>query len=49
MVDGERIHRTVGRESDRSTRTQAEQFIEKARRDAREGRLNELATLYWTS
>ena len=40
MVDGERIHRTVGRESDRTTRTQAEQFIEKARRDAREGRLN---------
>ena len=40
MVDGQRIHRVVGRESDGTTRTQAEEFIEKARRDAREGRLN---------
>ena len=39
MVDGERIHRVIGRESDGTTRTQAEEFIEKARRDAREGRL----------
>jgi integrase len=40
MVDGERIHRVVGRESDGTTRTQAEQFIEKARQDAKAGRLN---------
>jgi len=40
MVDGQRIHRVIGRESDGTTRTQAEDFIEKARRDAREGRLN---------
>src|SRR5215467_1441421 len=40
MVDGQRIHRVIGRESDGTTRTQAEEFIEKARRDAREGRLN---------
>jgi integrase len=40
MVDGQRIHRVLGRESDGTTRTQAEEFIEKVRRDAREGRLN---------
>lgn len=40
MVDGQRIHRVIGRESDGTTRTQAEEFIEKARQDAREGRLN---------
>src|SRR5262249_50731597 len=40
MVDGQRIHRVIGRESDGTTRTQAEEFIEKVRRDAREGRLN---------
>lgn len=40
MVDGQRIHRTIGRESDGTTRTQAEEFIEKARQDAKEGRLN---------
>ena len=40
MVDGQRIHRVMGRESDGTTRTQAEEFIEKVRRDAREGRLN---------
>src|SRR5207245_463602 len=40
MVDGQRIHRVIGRESDGTTRTQAEEFIEKARRDAREARLN---------
>src|SRR5262245_61062670 len=39
MVDGQRIHRVIGREWDGTTRTQAEEFIEKARRDAREGRL----------
>jgi integrase len=32
------IHRTIGRESDGTTRTQAEEFIEKVRREAREGR-----------
>lgn len=40
MVDGERIHRVVGRESDGTTRTQAEEFIQKIRRDARDGRLS---------
>jgi len=40
MVDGQRIHRVIGRESDGTTRRQAEEFIEKARRDARDGRLN---------
>ena len=39
MVDGERIHRVIGRQSERVTRTQAEQFIAKARTDAKEGRL----------
>ena len=27
MVDGQRIHRVIGRESDGTTRTQAEEFI----------------------
>ena len=40
MVDGERVHRVVGRESEGVTRHQAEQFIEKARTEAREGRLS---------
>ncbi len=40
MIDGERIHRVIGRESDGTTRTQAEEFIEKARSEARAGRLN---------
>ncbi len=40
MTDGERIHRVIGLESDGVTRTQAEKFIEKARSDAREGRLS---------
>src|ERR1700722_14170613 len=40
MVDGKRVHRVVGRESDGATRTQAEDFIEQARTDARAGRLN---------
>lgn len=39
MVDGQRIHRVVGKESDGTTRTQAEEFIEKVRSDAREDRL----------
>ncbi len=40
MVDGQRIHRVVGRESDGTTRTQAEDFIAKTRTEAKEGRLN---------
>lgn len=40
MVDGQRIHRTIGRESDGTTRMQAEEFIAKAKTDARAGRLN---------
>jgi len=40
MVDGERVHRVVGRESDGVTRTQAEEFIEQARADSRAGRLS---------
>jgi integrase len=40
MVDGERVHRVVGRESNGTTRTQAEQFISKVRADAQEGRLS---------
>ena len=40
MVDGQRIHRVIGKESDGVTRKQAEDFIEKVRTDAREGRLN---------
>ena len=39
MVDGERIHRVVGRESDGTTRTQAEAFIAKLRNDAKNARL----------
>lgn len=40
MVDGQRIHRVIGRESEGVTRTQAEDFIEARRADAREGRLS---------
>ncbi len=40
MVDGERIHRVIGRSSDGTTRTQAEDFIAKTRAEAKEGRLN---------
>ncbi len=40
MVDGERVHRVIGRESDGTTRSQAETFIAKARTDAREERLS---------
>ncbi len=39
MVDGQRIHRVLGKESEGVTRTQAEQFIEKVRTDARHDRL----------
>ena len=40
MVDGERIHRVIGREADGVTRTQCEQYIEAKRTEAREERLN---------
>ena len=40
MVDGQRIHRVVGRESDGTTRTQAEQFIGQLRTDAKHDRLS---------
>src|SRR5258706_11072915 len=40
MVDGRRIHRVIGRESEGVTRTQAEQFISSAQTDARAGRLS---------
>ena len=40
MVDGERIHRVIGRSSDGTTRTQAEEYIQAKRSEAREGRLN---------
>lgn len=40
MVDGQRIHRVIGKESDGTTRTQAEEFIEKVRMEAKQGRLN---------
>jgi hypothetical protein len=39
MVDGTRAHRTIGRQSDGTTRTQCEEFIAKVRTDARAGRL----------
>jgi len=39
MVDGQRVHRVVGRESDGTTRTQAEEFIAKIRADAKHDRL----------
>ncbi len=40
MADGQRIHRVIGCESEGVTRTQAEEFIEKVRSEAREGRLS---------
>ena len=40
MVDGRRIHRVIGRESDGVTRTQAEEFIERTRSKARDDRLD---------
>lgn len=39
MVDGQRIHRVVGRESEGTTRTQAEEFIAQLRNDAKHDRL----------
>jgi integrase len=40
MVDGLRIHRVIGKETDGVTRTQAEEFIEQVRTDARSDRLS---------
>jgi integrase len=40
MVDGQRIHRVIGRESEGATRTQAEEFIAKIRNDAKHDRLS---------
>jgi integrase len=40
MVDGRRIHRVVGRESEGVTREQAERAIEQFRTEARQGRLD---------
>jgi integrase len=40
MVDGQRIHRVIGRESEGITREQAERAIEGFRTKAREGRLD---------
>ena len=40
MVDGQRIHRIIGRDSEGVTRTPCEQFVEKVRSEAREGRLS---------
>ncbi|MGB0843933.1 MAG: hypothetical protein ACPGVN_04235, partial [Alphaproteobacteria bacterium] len=37
MVDGERIHRTIGRESEGTTRQQAEDFIHRIGRTGRAG------------
>lgn len=39
-VDGVRIHRVIGKDSDGTTRNEAEEFIAKARQDSRAGRLN---------
>jgi integrase len=40
MVDGQRIHRVLGKESEGVTRLQAEELIANLRTDARHGRLN---------
>ena len=40
MVDRQRIHRVIGRESEGVTRRQAEDFVTLARADARRGRLD---------
>ncbi len=40
MVDGERVHRVIGRDSDGTTRSQCEDFIAKTRAEAKEGRLS---------
>ena len=40
MVDGRRIHRLVGKESDGTTRLHAEKLMAKFRNEAQEARLN---------
>lgn len=40
MVDGKRVHRVIGRDSEGVTRTQCEKFIDQARTDARWDRLS---------
>ena len=40
MVDGKRIHRVIGKESEGVTRQQAEEFIAKLRTDSRHGRFS---------
>jgi len=40
MVNSQRIHRVIGRESDGTTRSQAEEFIEKVKQDAKHDRLS---------
>jgi integrase len=40
MVDGQRVHRVIGKESEGVTRLQVEETISKLRSDARQGRLN---------
>ena len=40
MVDGERIHRVIGRASEGVTRSQSEEFVAKLRTNAKEGRLH---------
>jgi len=40
MVDGVRVHRVIGKESEGVTREKAEEYISQARSDSRAGRLN---------
>lgn len=40
MVDGQRIHRVIGKESNGVTRKQVEDYIEQIKTEARKGRLN---------
>ncbi len=40
MVDGQRVHRVVARESEGVTRQQVEDYIEQVKTEARKGRLN---------
>jgi hypothetical protein len=40
MVDGTRIHRVIGKDSEGVTRTQCEEFIERSKSEARAGRLS---------
>ena len=40
MADSQRVHRTIGRDSDGTTRSQCEDFIAKTRAEAKEGRLS---------